>query len=169
MDVMAKKKKKKKALSNRSAKLKQKKHNKRKLKLIKSKAQPDANFQYRPAFADIEAPNGFRPVSMSQAMMEYAQPVMDRIEFDNIQAANVALDIATLIWNHAIMSERGKEDKKIKKEIIDQIKTIFGISEDEAADFFAQMIERKKYLFPQDIQPKHTATMFIRKEVRDIS
>jgi hypothetical protein len=162
---MAKKKKKKKALSIRSTKLKQKKHNKRKLKLVKSKPEPATNFQYSPAFAEIEAPTGFRPVSMSQAMMEYAQPVMDRIEIDNIQEANIALEIATLLWNYTIMLEGGKENKKIKKEIVEKIKTIFVINKGEASDFLDQMTERKKYLFPQDIQPKSGTTMFIKKEV----
>lgn len=33
----------------------------------------------------------------------------------------------------------------------------------EATEFFEMMIQRKEYLFPSEIQPKTTMTMFLRQ------
>jgi len=165
---MAKKKKKKNIIAKRSAKLKQKKQKKRKLKLIKSKPQPGGDFGSGSNFVDIKAPEGFRTVSISQAMMEYSNPVMERAKSDSIDDANDALNIASDIWNYTITLEKGNIDESSKQNIVRQIETILGMSKDKAAVLFDKMIERKRNLLPEDIQPKASRYMFIRKEVHHL-
>jgi len=157
---MAKKKKKKNIIAKRSAKLKQKKQKKRKLKLIKSKPQPGGDFGSGSNFVDIKAPEGFRTVSISQAMMEYSNPVMERAKSDSIDDANDALNIASDIWNYTITLEKGNIDESSKQNIVRQIETILGMSKDKAAVLFDKMIERKRNLLPEDIQPKASRYMF---------
>ncbi len=66
-------KKKRKAIEQRRAQAKGKKRRKPQTKSPRPK--PKVQPMYRPALSDIEAPDGFRAVSMSQAMMEYTKPL----------------------------------------------------------------------------------------------
>jgi hypothetical protein len=119
----------------------------------------------RPSFSDMETPDGFRPVSISQAMMEYAKPVIEKGENEGNEDINLAMSAGMLLWNYTISLEDGHEDRKMKKEIIRLLAKEFDMSKSEAGLFLEQMIERKEHLFPKDIQPKHAMTMFIRKEM----
>lgn len=165
---MGKKKKNKKAITKRSAKSKLKKQKKRELRLVKSRVGPDTNYQFGPPFDTIETPEGFRSVSMSQALIEYAQPVMDMRQGNNIEDSNRYLQIPTLIWNYSISLDDEKDGEKERKEIIAVIKETLQMNEDEAIAFLQKMINRKEYLFPADIQPTHSRNMFLRKNVRHL-
>ena len=113
----------------------------------------------------MEPPDGFRPVSISQAMMEYAKPVMEMGENQGIEDMNLAMQAGMLLWNYSISLEDGHADKKMKKEIIRLLAKEFDMSRSDAGLFLEQMIERKEHLFPKDIQPKHAMTMFVRREM----
>ena len=53
------------------------------------------------------APEGFRSISMSQAIMEYAKPLLEFAK-DEENAFNNTLQIGMLIWNYAISVEEGR-------------------------------------------------------------
>ena len=162
---MGNRKKKKMKIAKRRSKSQLKRKRKQKLRLIKNSPDNRVSYMERPSFSDMEAPDGFRPVSISQAMMEYAKPVMEKGEGEGIEGINLAMSAGMLLWNYTISLEDGNEDRKMKKEIIRLLAKEFDMSKSEAGLFLEQMIERKEHLFPKDIQPKHAATMFIRKEL----
>ncbi|MBW8003972.1 MAG: hypothetical protein FVQ80_18585, partial [Planctomycetes bacterium] len=72
------KKKKKNIIAKRRAQSKDRKQKKRKSGIQRSKS--NVQFIDRPAISEIEAPVGFRTVSMTQGMIEYAKPIMDFVE-----------------------------------------------------------------------------------------
>lgn len=158
-------KKKKVKIAKRRAQSQLKRKKKKKLRLIKNTSGNNVPYMERPSFSDMEAPDGFRPVSISQAMMEYAKPVMEKGENQGIEDMNLAMNAGMLLWNYTISLEDGYEDRKMKKEIIRLLAKEFDMSKSQSRLFLEQMIERKEHLFPKDIQPKHAMTMFIRKEL----
>jgi len=159
------KKKKKVKISKRRAQSQLKKKKKQKRRLMKNSPDNRVSYMERPSFSDMEPPDGFRPVSISQAMMEYAKPVMEMGENQGIEDMNLAMQAGMLLWNYSISLEDGHADKKMKKEIIRLLAKEFDMSRSDAGLFLEQMIERKEHLFPKDIQPKHAMTMFVRREM----
>jgi hypothetical protein len=113
--------------------------------------------------ADIEAPEGFRPIAMAQAMLEYAEPLRELAEEENVQDLNEVLQLSMGLWNFGILPD-GAGDKRLEKQLIRQIQKVLKLDSREAADLFKSMVERKDYLFPPDIQPEYPMIMFIRKE-----
>lgn len=111
-----------------------------------------------------KAPKGFRPIPMIQAIMEFAGPVMEFVEDGTIKDPNDALQIGTQIWNFSL-PKISPQMKKLRPDIVEQIRTTLKMDIDEAEDFFDRMVERKEYLFPEEIQPQGSMTMFMRKEV----
>jgi hypothetical protein len=160
------KKKNKKEIAKRQGKAKDNKQKKRKLKLLKSpKSSSEPQYIPRPPFAHMEAPDGFRVVTISQAMVEYAQPLLDLLQTDNPEAQNAAFKLSTLLWNYSIGIERGESESKIKDETLQFIRLIFTLKDQEAESLFQEMIDRKEHLFPKDIQPEFPMQMFMRKDV----
>src|SRR6266705_1378287 len=49
-----------------------------------------------------DAPQGFRPLSMTQAMLEYAAPIMASVEDGTVQDPNDALQFGLLLWNSTL-------------------------------------------------------------------
>jgi hypothetical protein len=49
-----------------------------------------------------DAPQGFRPVSMTQAMMEYAAPIMAYVADGTVADPNDALQVGLLLWNSTL-------------------------------------------------------------------
>jgi len=47
-------------------------------------------------------PQGFRPMSMTQALMEYAAPIMAYVEDGTVQDPNDALQVGLLLWNSTL-------------------------------------------------------------------
>jgi len=159
-------KKKKGEIDKRRSKTREKTKKKRALRLLKSKPKPKVI--HRPGLPYMGAPEGFRSISMAQAMMEYAKPIMKYIE-DDENGLDEAMQMSTMLWNYAISAERGNEDKKLEKEISKTLRKVLGLDKDEAQALFLKMVQRYRYLFPQDIQPKPGLPfMFIRKEVRHL-
>jgi hypothetical protein len=55
--------------------------------------------------------------------------------------------------------------RQARSEIVAQIETTLQMDRQDADAFYDEMIERKAYLFPDEIQPEGPMTMFMRKEV----
>jgi hypothetical protein len=112
----------------------------------------------------LEAPKGFRPLSTTQAMMEYAAPIMAYAEDGTVQDPNDALQIGVQLWNFTLPKVPVPQ-KPSREAIVNDIRTTLRMDREEAEAFFDHMIERKAYLFPDEIQPEGSMTMFMRKEV----
>lgn len=154
-------KKKKKVIAKRRAQSKVKKQKRAKTESRRSTS--NVQFVERPAISAIDTPPGFREVSISQGMVEYAKPLMDYVEKDIVKDPNDAYQLAMLLWNYNISLEQG--DFKInKKDVIKQIEEKLKLNAQDSAEFFDMMIQRKEHLFPKEIQPGHPMTMFIRQE-----
>lgn len=161
------KKKDKKATEKRRAKSKQEKEKKRHSKVVKEKQKsvsPPPFLMPRPAFADMEAPDGFRTVSVSQALMEFGKPLMGDAE-GSPQLLNEIFGIVNGIWNYEIMLKDGVGSKleELKGSVIGSMKTLLKIQDDEAERLLREMIDRKQHLFPEEIQPQLPTVMFMRK------
>ena len=158
-------KKKKRDISKRRAKAREKTKRKRSLRLVKARAAAESKTILRPGLPHMGAPEGFRSISMSQAMMEYAKPLMQYAK-DEENALNEILQSGMLIWNYAISVEEGERDIKIESEIVKSLASAYRLKRDEAADLLRKMLDRYAFLFPKDRQPEPgTPFMFIRKEV----
>ncbi len=156
-------------ISKSRQKAKQQKAKKRKLRLIKGGGGDSSGpaVAERPGMPHLGAPEGFRSISFSQAIMEYGAPLMEQAKND--KAMDAALQLAGMFWNYALSVRDGKIDRKIEKEIVKGVKTGLGLSKEEAQKLIRRMVERYHYLFPEDIQPKPPSPfMFIRKEVRHL-
>jgi hypothetical protein len=153
------KKKKKKVIAKRRAQVKVKKQKKAK----SHSSTPNVQYIERPAISEIDAPAGFRAVSMSQGMIEYAKPIMDFVEKGVVKDPNDALKLAMPLWNYNL-SQRHRDFKFNKKDIIKQIGKTLKLNAQESTEFFEMMIQRKEYLFPDEIQPDNPMTMFVRQE-----
>jgi len=138
---------------------------KRKLQLVKSRSKQQTQIVYRPGLPHMGAPEGFRSISMSQAIMEYAKPIMSFVENNEIKLDD-AMQISMLFWNYSISVEKGNEDEKSEKKILKVLRKNLRLDKEEAHNLFKKMVERHGYLFPQEIQPKPGIPfMFIRKEI----
>jgi len=161
---MAKKKKEK--IDRQRSKAREKIKRKRVLRSVKSKPKPKVI--HRPGLPHMGAPEGFRSISFSQAMLEYGKPLMSYVE-DDEDGLDKAMQISGLLWNYAISVKEGNEDKKLEKEILRALRKTLGLDKDEAQALSTKMVERYSYLFPQDVQPKRGLPfMFIRKELRHL-
>lgn len=117
-----------------------------------------------PFGGEPEAPQGFRPIPMMQAMVEFAAPIMAYVEDGTIRDPNDALQIGMQLWN-VTLPKAPVAVKKSRPQIVDQIRTILQLDRQEAEAFFDRMIERKAYWFPDETQPEGSMTMFMRKEI----
>jgi hypothetical protein len=100
--------KKSREIGKRSSNAREKTKRKRALWSVKSKPKPKVT--HRPGLPHLGAPEGFRSISMAQAMMEYAKPIMKYIE-DNENGLDDAMQITTMPWNYTISVERGNEER----------------------------------------------------------
>jgi len=101
---------------------------------------------------------------MTQAMLEYAAPIMAYVEDGTVQDPNDALQVGLLLWN-STLPEAPVAVRQSRRAIVTQIETTLQMDREEAEAFFDHMIERKAYLFPDEMQPAGSMTMFMRKEV----
>lgn len=177
---MAKKKNKKnkKNIARRQAKAGQRKAQKRKLRLVKTKQNKQRprsdydhmspDFDYPPLAPDTEAPPGFRVVGMTEALMEFAKAMIKHPEIKGLDSMEDAFNLAMPLWNYAIAMEQGEANKKLKSEIIKALKPICKVNGKEAEKLADKMVERKNEMFPPDIQPHGTAEMYMRKEISHV-
>jgi len=162
-------KKNKTKISKRRQKAKQQKAKKRKLRLVKGGGGDTSGPAVieRPGVPDLGAPEGFRSIPFSQAIMEYGAPLMKQTK--NEKAMEAALQLSGLFWNYALNVRDGKVDQRLEKEIVKGVKYELGLNKEEVQNLVKRMVARYQYLFPEEIQPKPPAPfMFIRKEVRHI-
>jgi hypothetical protein len=117
-----------------------------------------------PFGGEPDAPKGFRPISTTQAMMEYVAPIMAYVEEGTVADPNDALQVGLLLWN-STLPEIPVAMRQARSEIVAQIETTLQMDRQDADAFYEEMIERKAYLFPDEIQPEGAMTMFMRKEV----
>ena len=153
------KKKKKKGVSKKRAQAKVKKQ--KKARSVNSK--PHIHYIERPAVSEIDAPAGFRAVSMSQGMVEYARPIMEFVESGGGHDLNEAFQLVVPLWNYAIPKKTVNYVDN-KKDILEKIGKTLKLNTQESSELFDMMIQRKEYLCPDEIQPDTPLTMFIRKE-----
>jgi len=141
---------------------------KTRLSVVRKPAAPDVESMDMPSLGDIQAPPGFRVVSYSQAMMEYAGPVLEASESQDINALNERMQIAMKMWNYGIAGELVTGPRTPKEEIIRDISKVLKINNQQAAEFFKEMIEWKSLLFPEELQQRGVPFMVMRKEVSHI-
>jgi hypothetical protein len=117
------------------------------------------------SFGDVPtAPPGFRPLPMTQAILEFAAPLLAYVDQGTVQDPNDALHIGMQLWNYTL-PHAPVSQKPARTAIVDTMQTTLQMDRQEADAFFERMIARKAYLFPDEIQPEGFVTMFMRKEV----
>ena len=162
-------KKNKTKISKRQQKAKQQKAKKRKLRLLKGGTRDGvpSSLIERPGMPYLVAPEGFRSISFSQAIMEYGSPLLEQIKDEN--AMEAAFNLSGLCWNYALSVQDGKADAKIERKIVKGVKSVLGLKKEEAQKLVQKMVTRHQYLFPKDVQPQPPSSfMYIRKEVRHL-
>lgn len=117
-------------------------------------------------FPDIQPPDGFRKLSASQAIMEFGKPLLEMVLApNNVSEANEVFGVVPEIWNFTIDEHAGISGRKTEKQMITLISKRLGWDRDKSSNFLSMMVERKHFLFPEEMQPKGTPYMFMRKEV----
>src|SRR5215813_2041568 len=111
-----------------------------------------------------DAPQGFRPLSMTQALLEYAAPIMVYVDDGTVQDLNDAFQVGVLLWN-STLSAAPVAERPSRTAIVTHMETTLRMDREAAEAFFDHMIARKAHLFPDEIQPAGSMTMFMRKEV----
>ncbi len=154
--------------SQKKSKTQKKRTPKTRLRVVRKTAGPDFEFMDAPSLGDIQAPSGFRVVSYSQAMMEYASPVLEASESQDFNELNEKMQVAMLCWNHSIAGDLLPGPRTPEAEIIRKIGKILKLSKQEASEFFKKMVERKSYLFPEELQQRGVPFMVMRKEMSHI-
>jgi hypothetical protein len=167
---MTKKKQKKGNVAKRQQKASQEKRRKRQQNLNRTKRdQQRVNVVERPPLSGMDPPEGFRTVSMSQALLEYGKPLMELTESEaDLQGA---MHGVSAFWNYSkIVRKDGKDPElaAMEKEMLRAIGKDFGMDPLSARELLEMMVERHGYLFPEEIQPRGTPFMFIRKEVSHV-
>jgi len=145
-----------------------KKQRKRSLKPVKSsKTLPGETVPSVFSIPEVQAPDGFRMVPASQAMMEYARPFLEMVNprKDDIKKINEVLSLVPEIWNFTLDKKPESKGKKSETDIISLICKRLRLNKKKAQEFLEMMVERKHFLFPQEVQPKGTPFFFMRKQV----
>ena len=147
----------------RQAKIK--KRQQRRSRPLSSPSRPFPFLGGMPFGGAPDAPTGFRPVSTTQAMIEYAAPLMAYVEDGTVADPNDAFQVGVLLWN-STLPDVPVPMRQSRRAIVAQIETTLHMDREAAEAFCDEMIERKAYLFPDEIQPDGVPmTMFMRKEV----
>ena len=97
-------------------------------------------------------------------MIEYAAPLMAYVEDGTVADPNDAFQVGVLLWN-STLPDVPVPMRQSRGEIITHIETTLHMNRQEAEAFYDEMIARKAYLFPEEMQPERAMTMFMRKEV----
>ncbi len=93
-------KKNKKEIVKRQAKAREKARKKRQVRPV----MPPPRFMERPPISQMDAPKGFMTVSSSQAMMEYAKPLME-INAENLDELNRRMEAELSIYGQEKVAE----------------------------------------------------------------
>jgi hypothetical protein len=100
---------------------------------------------------------------MTQALISFAEPLRELSKDDGLEGMNAVIQTSNDIWNYTL-PKVPLAQKKTPEEIVEGLCENFGLDETEAFDLFEEMVERKAYLFPDEIQPADPRNMFMRKE-----
>lgn len=156
-------KKSKKEIVKRQAKSREKARKKRQVRLVKT--QP--RFMERPPISQMEAPKGFMAVSSSQALMEYAKPLMET-DAENLDELNRRMELASSLWNLAVSRQKDEQQEYSRwmERVKASAKKVLNLDGTERDCYIDRMIERQVHLFPEEVQPT-TPSMFMhmRKDV----
>ncbi len=156
-------KKNKNAIVKRQAKSKEKAKKKRQIHLEKSMPK----FMERPPISHMEAPEGFMAVSMSQALMHYAKPLMDE-NAESLDELNRRMELASSLWNLAVSRQKNEQQEYSRwlKKTKASAKTVLNLKGEDCDRYIEEMIERQIHLFPQEVQPEPPSMfMHMRKEI----
>ena len=115
-------------------------------------------------FGDIDAPEGFRPISATQAMMEFGKPIVESFAPDTAEDLEAAHLIISTLWNLAISTERGNASDDSRRKVVQTYAEVLDQPEAQVDAMVHVMLDRKTWLFPPDLQPEMSRFMFIRKE-----
>lgn len=112
--------------------------------------------------SEAQAPEGFRAAGMSQALVEYIQPLLDRAG-ESADPNNV-MNLGMLVYNYALAREKGENPEHSSGEIQEMLQRELDLGREDASELLRYMVERKEHLLPDHIQTDLSATtMFIRK------
>lgn len=125
---------------------------------------PAVQYVKNPPISEIEAPPGFMAISMAQSMIEYAKPLTDYVEQGVIKDIKQAFSLAQNLWNYEISLKDGGRLRIEHSDLLRDIESALNYSASEAAEFLDMMVQRKRHLFPDSIQPDYPLIMFMRKE-----
>ncbi len=103
---------------------------------------------------NYNAPEGFRKISMIDAMMKLGEPSM-KLANEVTGDINVGLQITQSFWNHTMV--RGEtvtkaQKKEFKNQTMEALQKDLKLNEQEAKEFYDKLIERKEHLFPNEVQ-----------------
>jgi hypothetical protein len=156
-------KKNKKEIVKRQAKSKEKARKKRQVRLVK----PPPRFMERSPISQMEAPKGFMAISSSQALMEYAKPLMEK-NAERLDELNRRMELASSLWNLAISRQKNEQQEYSRRmeRAKASAKKVLNLDGAERDRYIAEMIERQVHLFPEEVQPAPPSMfMYMRKEV----
>ncbi len=154
---MSKKKREKKLLGR----IKNRLQKRRQQQPVSPPDSPLSQFLNRPACADIQAPEGFRAVTAMHGIMEFGEPLRERLDAETPEALNAMMDLVMQVWN---FTNPKIPQHPPREEIIDQLGEVLDLDEIDAIDLFDELVERKAWLFPDTMQPENPMTLFMRKE-----
>ena len=150
-------------IMKRQAKARAKVRQKRKTRLDKASAR----IFERPPISHMEPPKGFIAISSSQALMEYAKPLMEK-NAESLEELNRRMELASSLWNLAV--SRQKSDQPEYSRWMESAKAgagkVLNLDSEERDRYIREMIERQIHLFPEEMQPEPPSMfMYMRKEV----
>jgi hypothetical protein len=117
-----------------------------------------------PFGGEPDVPQGFRPLSRPQALLEYAAPLMAYVADGTVQAPKDALQVGLLLWK-STRPDAPVAVRQSRREIVAHSEATFHLGRQEAEACCDHMIARKASLFPDEMQPAGSMTMVMRKEV----
>ena len=92
-----------------------------------------------------KAPKGFRPISITQAMLEFAGPIMEYVENGVISDPNDALQLGMHLWNFTLPKA---QMKKSRKDLVKSISRTLRLKPKEADSFLMTCLNEKPICFP---------------------
>ena len=152
-------------MSKKKREQKQRARNKKLFQTVKGSKERFSDFEsfQSQSLENLQPPEGFRAITITQALLNFAKPLQEFFKEEDTEGMNVVIGLANDIWNYTLVKVPLAQ-KKTPEEIVEQICEQFEIDETEAFALFDEMVERKAYLFPDDIQPADVRNMFMRKE-----
>lgn len=160
----------KKTIAKRNAKALERKRQKRKLHLVKTKqhqASHPPNYDRAP-MSEVDAPPGFQAIPTTQAILAYSKSLMEWNKSSSIDDLNQVMQFVMHIWNYGIAVEQGDVSSELKESTCKMVELLYEVDSVKAQDLLEQFVARKKELFPPEVQIPGSRYMFMRKEISRI-